>query len=128
MDVSPDSFGLEAITVEPIEVPVEVKPETKLEEKDGGVDFDLTQFDIKPMGQSKEEVAPEPEAESAVEKIEKKGDGQASTIVMKILVATVVIMLVVLLFVIFKEQIGQLLKHILYSKEELELMEKWATL
>lgn len=128
LDVSPDSFGLEAITVEPIEVPVEVKPETKLEEKDGGVDFDLTQFDIKPMGQSKEEVAPEPEAEPAVEKIEKKGDGQASTIVMKILVAAVVIMLVVLLFVIFKEQIAQLLKHVLYSKEELELMEKWATL
>lgn len=145
LDVSPDSFGLEAITVEPIEVPVEVKPETKLEEKDGGVDFDLTQFDIKPMGQSKEEgaeaadkeavevvpeveVAPEPEAEPAVEKIEKKGDGQASTIVMKILVATVVIMLIILLFVIFKEQIAQLLKHILYSKEELELMEKWATL
>ena len=151
LDVSPDSFGLEAITVEPIEVPVEVKPETKVEEKDGGVDFDLTQFDIKPMGQSKEEgaeaadkeavevvpmvevvpeveVAPAPEAEPAVEKIEKKGDGQASTIVMKILVAAVVIMLVILLFVIFKEQIAQLLKHVLYSKEELELMEKWATL
>lgn len=148
LDVSPDSFGLEAITVEPIEVPVEVKPETKLEEKDGGVDFDLTQFDIKPVEQSIEEaadkeavevvpmvevvpeveVAPEPEAEPAVEKIEKKGDGQASTIVMKILVAAVVIMLVVLLFVIFKEQIAQLLKHVLYSKEELELMEKWATL
>ena len=74
------------------------------------------------------EVAPEPEAEPAVKKIEKKGDGQASTIVMKILVAAVVIMLVVLLFVIFKEQIAQLLKHVLYSKEELELMEKWATL
>ncbi len=139
LDVSPDSFGLEAITVEPIEVPVEVKPETKLEEKDGGVDFDLTQFDIKPVEQSIEEAVeaaeeapvefvPEPEAEPAVEKIEKKGDGQASTIVMKILVAAVVIMLVVLLFVIFKEQIAQLLKHVLYSKEELELMEKWATL
>lgn len=139
LDVSPDSFGLEAITVEPIEVPVEVKPETKVEEKDGGVDFDLTQFDIKPVEQSIEEAAeaaeeepvefvPEPEAEPAVEKIEKKGDGQASTIVMKILVAAVVIMLIILLFVIFKEQIAQLLKHVLYSKEELELMEKWATL
>ena len=139
LDVSPDSFGLEAITVEPIEVPVEVKPETKLEEKDGEVDFDLTQFDIKPVEQSIEEGAeaaekepgefvPEPETEPAVEKIEKKGDGQASTIVMKILVAAVVIMLIILLFVIFKEQIAQLLKHVLYSKEELELMEKWATL
>lgn len=139
LDISPESFGLEAITIEPIEVPVEVKPETKLEEKDGGVDFDLSQFDIKPVGQSIEEGAeaaekepvefvPEPEAEPAVEKIEKKGDGKASTIVMKILVATVVIMLIILLFVIFKEQIAQLLKHILYSKEELELMEKWATL
>ncbi|MBO7305583.1 MAG: hypothetical protein J6U47_02515, partial [Bacteroidales bacterium] len=122
-----------------IEVPVEVNPETKVEEKDGGVDFDLTQFDIKPVEQSIEEGAeaaekepvefvPEPEAEHAVEKIEKKGDGQASTIVMKILVATVVIMLIILLFVIFKEQVAQLLKHVLYSKEELELMEKWATL
>ncbi|MBQ1929748.1 MAG: hypothetical protein II344_03850 [Bacteroidales bacterium] len=55
-------------------------------------------------------------------------DGKASTIVMKILVAAVVIMLIILLFVIFKEQIAQLLKHVLYSKEELELMEKWATL
>ena len=143
-DIAPDSFGLDAITVEPNEFPEYEAPfhnDTETE----NVEFDLTDIysgveQIKEAEQSEVELSeveqseieqfePEEQQQKApVVKEENKQEDKAVTIVMKILVFLVVLLLIVLLCVIFKEQLASVLKHILYTKEELEIIEKWATL
>lgn len=97
-DFAPDSFSLEAIS---LEVNEPVKPQVE------------------------EKVAP------AVEKDKKTPQSmEQKRKVQKWVVWTavvVILMLVLVLFVIlFKEDFMELLKRILYSKEELEIMQKWA--
>lgn len=77
---------------------------------------------------SQNEPIPVVEQENRQEGKRANRDGKAVTIIMKLLIALVVILLIVLAVVIFKDSIASMLKHILYSKEELEIIEKWATL
>ncbi len=155
-DIAPDSFGLDAIIVEPNEFPEYEAPSHNDTETEN-VEFDLTDIysgveKIKEAEQSEveqseiEQFEPEEQQESNLEpqmlselqteqqqkapvvKEENKQEDKAVTIVMKILIFLVVLLLIVLLCVIFKEQLASVLKHILYTKEELEIIEKWATL
>lgn len=97
-DFAPDSFSLEAIS---LEVNEPVKPQVE------------------------ENVAPaigkEKKTQQSMEQKRKVQKWVVWTAVV------VILMLVLVLFVIlFKEDFMELLKRILYSKEELEIMQKWA--
>lgn len=97
-DFAPDSFSLEAIS---LEVNEPVKPQ--VEEK------------LAPA------IGKEKKTQQSMEQKRKVQKWVVWTAVV------VILMLVLVLFVIlFKEDFMELLKRILYSKEELEIMQKWA--
>lgn len=177
-DVSPESFGLDVITIEQPEIPtvqpyadsqvpvefdlsnleLNIEPEVKeqtedipqlsnvVEETDSSLELENNEQQLEQVAivaEKSENNTPETVAQEAeptiVSQVQEepkvcdelqKGNKKERTInvVMKLLVALVVILLIILLLVIFKDSIASLLKHILYSKEELEIMEKWATL
>lgn len=97
-DFAPDSFSLEAIS---LEVNEPVKPQVE------------------------EKVAPAVEKDKKTpQSMEQKGKVQKWVVWSAVVV---ILLLVLVLFVIlFKEDFMELLKRILYSKEELEIMQKWA--
>ena len=98
-DFAPDSFSLEAIS---LEVNEPVKPQ--VEEK------------LAPA------IGKEKKTQQSMEQKRKVQKWVVWTAVV------VILMLVLVLFVIlFKEDFMELLKRILYSKEELEIMQKWAS-
>lgn len=98
-DFAPDSFSLEAIS---LEVNEPVKPQVE------------------------EKVAPAVEKEKKTpQSMEQKRKVQKWVVWTAVVV---ILLLVLVLFVIlFKEDFMELLKRILYSKEELEIMQKWAS-
>ena len=97
-DFAPDSFSLEAIS---LEVNEPVKPQVE------------------------EKVAPAVEKDKKTpQSMEQKRKVQKWVVWSAVVV---ILLLVLVLFVIlFKEDFMELLKRILYSKEELEIMQKWA--
>jgi|GEM_PF-3529862 len=98
-DFAPDSFSLEAISLE-VNEPVKPQVEEKLAPAIG-----------------KEKKVPQ--------SMEQKRKVQKWVVWSAVVV---ILMLVLVLFVIlFKEDFMELLKRILYSKEELEIMQKWAS-
>lgn len=98
-DFAPDSFSLEAIS---LEVNEPVKPQVE------------------------EKVAPAIGTEKKTQQsMEQKRKVQKWVVWSAVVV---ILLLVLVLFVIlFKEDFMELLKRILYSKEELEIMQKWAS-
>lgn len=98
-DFAPDSFSLEAIS---LEVNEPVKPQVE------------------------EKVAPAVEKDKKTpQSMEQKRKVQKWVVWSAVVV---ILLLVLVLFVIlFKEDFMELLKRILYSKEELEIMQKWAS-
>lgn len=97
-DFAPDSFSLEAIS---LEVNEPVKP------------------------QMEEKVAPAVEKEKKTpQSMEQKRKVQKW--VVWTAVVAILLLVLVLFVVLFKEDFMELLKRILYSKEELEIMQKWA--
>lgn len=95
-DFAPDNFSLEAISLEVNEEP-EKRPE--------------------------QVVQPKPEVKVAEEKPQKRG---LPKWVWGVIIAILLFVLLLLLAVIFKDDLRPLLQDILYSKEELEIMQKWA--
>lgn len=97
-DFAPDSFSLEAIS---LEVNEPVKPQVE------------------------EKVAPAVEKDKKTQQsMEQKRKVQKWVVWTAVVV---ILLLVLVLFVIlFKEDFMELVKRILYSKEELEIMQKWA--
>ena len=97
-DFAPDSFSLEAIS---LEVNEPVKPQVE------------------------EKVAPAVEKDKKTQQsMEQKRKVQKWVVWSAVVV---ILLLVLVLFVIlFKEDFMELVKRILYSKEELEIMQKWA--
>lgn len=111
-----DQIKEEQIQVQAI--PQEIKP----------VQEPLQEIVIVQDQENSQEPVPAVEEEIQEDSKEAKKEGKAITIIMKLLIALVVILLIVLAVVIFKDSITSMLKHVLYSKEELEIIEKWATL
>ena len=110
-DFAPDSFSLEAISLEvnPVQDPGEVaqiqeKPQDELQEN--------------PQPQKEDEPAPQP----AVLPEEPKN---ASKWLVWALVAAVAVLAVVLFIILFKEQFAQMVRDMLYTEEELQIIEQW---
>jgi hypothetical protein len=105
-DFAPDSFSLEAIALEANEDIAEKSGEEQVEEKVEKVErLDGKKADV-PMSMEKKR------------KIQKW--------MVWIAVAVILLLVLVLFVVLFKEDFMELLKRLLYSREELEIMQKWA--
>lgn len=101
-DFAPDSFSLEAISLE-------LNPE--------------------PAQETEQETGPDVE-EPAEESMEESAEEHASAdkkqkVLMWILVAAIVLLLVILFIVLFKDQFAQMLRGLLYTEEELQIIEQW---
>ena len=99
-DFAPDSFSLEAIALEANEDIAEKSGEKQVKE------------------QVEEKKADVPMSVEEKRKIQKW--------MVWIAVAVILLLVLVLFVVLFKEDFMELAKRILYSKEELEIMQKWA--
>ena len=117
-DFAPDSFSLEAIVLEANEDIAEKSGEEQVDEQE-----------VKTV---------EKQVEEKVEKVERL-DGKKADVPMSmeekrkihkwmvwIAVAVILLLVLVLFVVLFKEDFMELLKRLLYSREELEIMQKWA--
>ena len=107
----PKSFSLEAISLEvnPVQDPGEVaqiqeKPQEELQEN--------------PQPQKEDETA----LQSAVLPEEPKN---ANRWLVWALVAAVAVLAVVLFIILFKEQFAQMVRDLLYTEEELQIIEQW---
>ena len=99
-DFAPDSFSLEAIALEANEDIAEKSGEKQVKE------------------QVEEKKADVPMSMEEKRKIQKW--------MIWIAVAVILLLVLVLFVVLFKEDFMELLKRLLYSREELEIMQKWA--
>ena len=102
-DFAPDSFSLEAISLELNPEPVEEQkePETEEEEVQEGAEVE--------------------EQQSAGP----TNDAKKQKTLMWILVAAIVVLLIALFIALFKEQFAQMIRNILYTEEELEIIRQW---
>ena len=102
-DFAPDSFSLEAISLELNPEPVEEQkePETEVEEVHEGAEVE--------------------EQQSAGP----ANDAKKQKTLMWILVAAIVVLLIALFIALFKEQFAQMIRNILYTEEELEIIRQW---
>ncbi len=125
-DFAPDSFSLEAISLEvnePVNQEVhDVVEELDVEDTEEGEAHKVPQTPVAQAGK----VAPAVEKEKKTpQSMEQKRKVQKWVVWSAVVV---ILLLVLVLFVIlFKEDFMELLKRILYSKEELEIMQKWAS-
>ena len=106
-DFAPDNFSLEAISLEVNEPPVVRSVEKPVEKPIE-----------KPIGQPVEKRSDVPMSMDEKRKIQKW--------MIWIAVAVILLLVLVLFVVLFKDDFMELVKRILYSKEELEIMQKWA--
>lgn len=124
-DFAPDSFSLEAISLEvnePVNQEVhDVVEELDVEDTEEGEAHKMPQAPVAPAGN----VAPAIEKEKKIpHTMEQKRKVQKWVVWSAVVV---ILLLVLVLFVIlFKEDFMELLKRILYTEEELEIMRKWA--
>ena len=98
-DCAPDSFSLEAIALEANSVPEEESEE-------------------KPVEKREEKKVDVPTSMEEKRKIQKW--------MIWIAVAVILLLVLVLFVFLFKEDFMELVKRLLYSREELEIMQKWA--
>ena len=113
-DFSPDNFALEAIALEEVEKPEPEKEETIVQEQE------------KPAEPVKTEPA-QVEKRSSAQKsdVEHKKDCRRKWMMGAVLVA-VLLAVIVLFAILFKEDVMPLLQKILYTEEELQIIQKWA--
>lgn len=124
-DFAPDSFTLEAISLEVNEEEPQAEMPQEAEET---------------VGQIPEEVQPEPqhepEAQNAAPQTEevKQPTSHQSDLQKKqtpkwvvwVVAAVAVLVVLIILAIVFKENLKPLLENILYTEEELEIIQKWA--
>lgn len=125
-DFAPDSFSLEAISLEvnePVNQEVhDVVGELDVEDTEEGEAHKVPQAPVAQAGNVAPAIGKEKKVPQSMEQKRKVQKWVVWTVVVAIL------LLVLVLFVIlFKEDFMELLKRILYSKEELEIMQKWAS-
>ena len=119
-DFAPDSFSLEAISLEVNEHTEEPAEPEELEE--------LAEVE-EPEEQEEEmelvmQVLPVQKEVKAPKSMEEKRKMQRWMVWTSVIVILILVM--VLFVVLFKDDFMELVKRILYSKEELEIMQKWA--
>ena len=131
-DFAPDNFSLEAIQLEVNENPAQTAPQqeeiSKLEVEQIPQQESLPEpvEPIEPQKNPKEE----PEKRSIKETIPPPrplmNEWETPRWVKPVAITIGVIVLLAVLAVIFKEQLRPVLENILYTKEELEIIQKWA--
>ena len=122
-DFAPDSFSLEAISLElnpePVQEQKEPEPEVVEEVQTAEPSVDQPAGEG-PAAPQPAPVAPQPQFEPASE------DKKQKTL-MWILVGAIVVLLIVLFIVLFKEQFAQMLRNLLYTEEELQIIMQWSS-
>lgn len=114
-DFAPDSFSLEAIALEANEDIAEKSGEEQVEEP-------VVKHVEKQVGE-KVEKREEKRADVPMSMEEKR---KIQKWMIWIAVAVILLLVLVLFVVLFKEDFMELVKRLLYSREELEIMQKWA--
>ena len=120
-DFAPDNFSLEAIQLEVNEKPAQAAPQQE----------EVSQQEAEPQYQEpKEDMPEEPEKKHVTETAPPPRPLMGEWVTPKwtkyVAVALGVLVLLFVLAIIFKEQLRPLLENILYTKEELEIIQKWA--
>ena len=122
-DFAPDSFSLEAISLElnpePVQEQKEPEPDVVEEVQTAEPSVDQPAGEG-PAAPQPAPVAPQPQFEPASE------DKKQKTL-MWILVGAIVVLLIVLFIVLFKEQFAQMLRNLLYTEEELQIIMQWSS-
>ena len=140
-DFAPDSFSLEAISLETVDQPQEKESEPELEKEEvpseKSAENQAEMYAEKPSGKPVEEPVGKSEgnpvekplgvATAAKEKcdVEHRKDRRRKWM-MGILITLIFIAVIALFVILFKEDIIQAMKGLLYTDEELEIMQKWA--
>ena len=120
-DFAPDSFSLEAISLE-------LNPDPVQEQKELGTEVEVVseeaEVEVQPAAEpaGEEPVVPQPEHQ-----LEPETETKKQKTLMWILVAAIVVLLIVLFIVLFKEQFGQMLRNLLYTEEELQIIMQWSS-
>ena len=96
----------------------------------GEFSFEVSpEFDFAPDSFSLEaiplELNPEPAASQPESKPEPEREDKKQNAFIWILVASIILLLIILFVILFKEQFTQMLKNILYTEEELQIIEQW---
>jgi hypothetical protein len=111
-DFAPDSFSLEAIALE---------VNDDIEEKSGEEQVDEPEVTL-----VKEQVKEQVEEKKADVPMSMEKKRKIQKWMVWIAVAVILLLVLVLFVVLFKEDFMELVKRLLYSREELEIMQKWA--
>ena len=120
-DFSPDNFALEAIALEEVKRPTppqETAMEQEKEETAVPVEKPAKLAKTEPAEQEKKQVAKESDVEYRKDCRRKWLMGAALVIVL--------LAVLILFAILFKEDVMPLLQKILYTEEELEIIQKWA--
>ena len=143
-DFAPDSFSLEAISLEvnePVSQEQNAVEEVAVEEGKGGEAQNVPQAqevivveETKVEQEPKVPQTPQPPEEKVAPAIEKEKKAPQSMEQKRRVqkwavwsaVVVILLMVLVLFVILFKEDFMELLKRLLYTKEELEIMQKWA--
>ena len=120
-DFSPDNFALEAIALEEVKRPIPPQ-ETAVEQEKGEpavpVEKPAEPAKTEPVQQEKKQIVQESD-------VEHRKDCRRKWLMGAVLV--IVLLAVLILFaILFKEDVMPLLQKILYTEEELEIIQKWA--
>ena len=117
-DFAPDSFSLEAISLEANEDIAEKSGEEQVDEPEVPLVKKQVEEKVGKVEKLEEKKADVPMSVEEKRKIQKW--------MVWIAVAVILLLVLVLFVVLFKEDFMELLKRLLYSREELEIMQKWA--
>lgn len=128
-DFAPDSFTLEAISLEVNEEEPQAEMPQEAEETVGQIPEE-----VQPEPQHEPEIQQElqnaaPKAEETVQPAIRQPETQKKQTpkwVIWVVAAVAALVLLIIFAVIFKENLKPLLENILYTKEELEIIQKWA--
>ena len=123
-DFAPDNFSLEAIQLEINEKPAQTAPQQEeIPQRDS---VSQPEEPVEPKETPKEEPEKRRAKETAPPPRPLMEEQETPKWVKPVAIAVGVIVLLAVLAIIFKEQIRPVLENILYTKEELEIIQKWA--
>ena len=130
-DFAPDSFSLEAISLELNPEPAQA-PETEPAFEEPAEEF-MEESAEEPAEEgpavpqpASDEPKPQPQQITQPEsQFEPASAAKKQKVLMWILVAAIVLLLIILFVSLFKEQFAQMVRTLLYTEEELQIIEQW---
>ena len=125
VDFAPDSFSLEAISLElnpePVQEQNELDPTVEEE-----VDTEMEQAVEEPAEEPEvpQPAHADPQPQPQLQHVHVSAATKQKAL-MWILVAAIVLLLIILFVLLFKEQFAQMVRNLLYTEEELQIIEQW---